>query len=90
MVILGYCGGIGLETLATVLKQCFWTSLFPQKWLCVRRLIGVVTFAVRTRTLDTNDFRFRFSLFRILQTSTNRRDLLALTSLFDQTNKPKE
>ena len=70
---------------------------------CVRRVIviGLIGCDIcrtysSTRTLDTNDFRRFRPLTAFLSKSSKptrlRRDLLAiaLTSLFDQTNKPKE
>ena len=78
---------------------------FFLKNVCVRPLIGVVTFALRVRRrfymLRTTSARqrvffergFRSFSFEIFKTARLRRDLLAIAqyiSLFDQTNKPKE
>ena len=71
---------------------------FFLKNVCVRPLIGVVTWAVRhsfcyVRKRQTSARGFRSFSFEIFKTARLRRDLLALAqyiSLFDQTNKPKE
>ena len=70
---------------------------FFLKNVCVRPLIGVVTWAVRhsfcyVRKRQTSARGFRSFSFEIFKTAARlRRDLLAISTshFFDQTNKPK-